>query len=255
MGAKQTTILAVDDEPRLLKLVASNLEEEGFAALTTTDGRRALELVQAQQADLVLLDLMMPEMEGFSLCQAIRQCTAVPIIILTARGQDQDKVRGFELGADDYLTKPFSVEELLARIRAVIRRAQVMSNDSAFALQSTLTIGPLTLDDARHEVRMTGRELALAPLEYRLLFYQAQNAGRVLTQEQLLEHIWGEEYGREGYLLRVHISRLRSKLEPDPAHPRYLLTKPGFGYMLSPTAAEQYPHGRLPAPTPIHIRR
>ena len=123
MGAKQTTILAVDDEPRLLKLVAFNLAAEGFAALTTTDGRHVLELVKTHSPDLVLLDLTMPEMDGFTLCQSIRQCSAVPIIILTARGQDQDKVRGFELGADDYLTKPFSVEELLARIRAVIRRA------------------------------------------------------------------------------------------------------------------------------------
>ena len=123
MGAKQTTILAVDDEPRLLKFVAFNLAAEGFAALTTTDGRHVLELVKTHSPDLVLLDLTMPEMDGFTLCQSIRQCSAVPIIILTARGQDQDKVRGFELGADDYLTKPFSVEELLARIRAVIRRA------------------------------------------------------------------------------------------------------------------------------------
>jgi DNA-binding response OmpR family regulator len=239
MGAKKTTILAVDDEPRMLKLVAFNLEAEGFAALTTTDGRHALELVKTHSPDLVLLDLTMPEMDGFTLCQSIRQSSAVPIIILTARGQDQDKVRGFELGADDYLTKPFSVEELIARIRAVIRRAQVTTNDSAYALQSTMTIGPLTLDDARHEVRMAGREIVLAPLEYRLLFYLAQNAGRVVTQEQLLEHIWGEEYGGEGHLLRVNMSRLRSKLEPDPAHPRYLLTKVGIGYLLATTVAEQ----------------
>lgn len=239
MGAKKTTILAVDDEPRLLKFLALNLEAKGFAALTTTDGQHALELVRSRQPDLVLLDLMMPQMDGFTLCQSIRQCSAVPIIILTARGQDQEKVRGFELGADDYLTKPFSVQELMARIRAVIRRAQVISNDSAYALQSTMTIGPLTLDDSRHEVRMADREIVLAPLEYRLLFYLAQNAGRVVTQDQLLEHIWGEEYAGEGHLLRVNMSRLRSKLEPDPAHPRYLLTKPGIGYMLDITAAEQ----------------
>ena len=239
MGAKKTTILAVDDEPRLLRFLALTLQAKGFAALTTIDGQHALELIRSQQPDLVLLDLMMPHMDGFALCQAIRQYSAVPIIILTARGQEQEKVRGFELGADDYLTKPFGVEELIARIRAVLRRAQVSTNDSAYALQGIMTNGPLTLDDSRHEVRMADREIVLAPLEYRLLFYLAQNAGRVVTQDQLLEHIWGEEYAGEGHLLRVNMSRLRSKLEPDPAHPRYLLTRPGIGYMLAATAAEQ----------------
>jgi len=239
MVAKKTTILAVDDEPRMLRFLALTLEAKGFAALTTTDGRHALELFRSQQPDLVLLDLMMPHMDGFALCQAIRQCSAVPIIILTARGQEQEKVRGFELGADDYLTKPFGVEELIARIRAVLRRAQVSTGDSAHALQSIMTIGPLTIDDSRHEVRMADREIVLAPLEYRLLFYLAQHAGRVVTQDQLLEHIWGEEYAGEGHLLRVNMSRLRSKLEHDPSHPRYLLTKPGIGYMLATTAAEQ----------------
>jgi DNA-binding response OmpR family regulator len=163
MGAKKTTILAVDDEPRLLKFLALNLQAKGFAALTTSDGQQALELVSSQHPDLVLLDLMMPHMDGFTLCQSIRGFSAVPIIILTARGQDQDKVRGFELGADDYLTKPFSVQELIARIRAVIRRAQVISNDSAYALQNAMRIGPLTLDESRHEVRMAEREIVLAP--------------------------------------------------------------------------------------------
>jgi DNA-binding response OmpR family regulator len=238
MGAKKTTILVVDDEPRLLKFVAFNLESEGYAVLTTTDGQQALDLIKQYKPGLVLLDLMMPGMDGFSVCQAIRQFSAIPIIVVTARGQDQDKIRGFDLGADDYLTKPFSVEELIVRIRAVLRRAQVTANNYAYALQSTMTIGQLTLDDSRHEVRMAGREIVLAPLEYRLLFYLAQNVGRVVTQDQLLEHIWGEEYAGEGHLLRVNMSRLRSKLEPDPAHPRYLLTKPGIGYMLAIPAAE-----------------
>ena len=239
MGAKKTTILAVDDEQRLLKFVAYNLESEGYKVLTATDGQQALELVRTHKPDLVLLDLMMPEMDGFAVCQSIRQFSAVPIIILTARGQDQDKIRGFDLGADDYLTKPFSVEELLVRIRAVVRRAQVTANEHAYALQTTMTIGPLSIDDARHLVTMAGREIVLTPIEYRLLFHLAQNAGRVVTQEQLLEHIWGEEYVDEGHLLRVNMSRLRSKLEPDPAHPRYLLTKVGIGYMLISAADAQ----------------
>jgi DNA-binding response OmpR family regulator len=233
MGAKKTTILAVDDEPRLLKFVAYNLESEGYAVLTATDGQQALDLIKEHKPDLVLLDLMMPEMDGFSVCQAIRQFSAIPIIIVTARGQDQDKIRGFDLGADDYLTKPFSVEELIVRIRAVLRRTQVTTNDYAYALQTTMTIGPLSIDDARHQVKMADQEIVLSPLEYRLLFYLAQNAGRVMSQEQLLAQVWGEEYAGEGHLLRVNMSRLRSKLEPDPAHPRYLLTKVGIGYMLA----------------------
>ena len=161
----------------------------------------------------------------------------MPIITLTARGQDQDKVRGFELGADDYLTKPFSVEELIARIRAVVRRAQVTTNDSAYALQSTMTIGPLTLDDARHEVTMAGRELVLAPSIPSALLPGAE-CGPGGDAGADTGALWGEEYGGEGHLLRVQMSRLRSKLEPDPAHPRYLLTKIGIGYMLATTGAE-----------------
>jgi DNA-binding response OmpR family regulator len=163
MGAKKTTILAVDDEPRLLKFVAYNLELEGYAVLTTTDGQQALDLIKEHKPDLVLLDLMMPQMDGFSVCQAIRQFSAIPIIIVTARGQDQDKIRGFDLGADDYLTKPFSVEELIVRIRAVLRRAQVTTNDYAYTLQTTMTIGPLSIDDARHQVKMADQEIALSP--------------------------------------------------------------------------------------------
>jgi DNA-binding response OmpR family regulator len=239
MGAKKTTILAVDDEPRLLKFIAYNLESEGYAVLTTTEGQHALDLLKEHKPDLVLLDLMMPQMDGFSLCQAIRQFSAVPIIIVTARGQDQDKIRGFDLGADDYLTKPFSMEELFVRIRAVLRRAQLTANDYAYALQTPMKIGPFSIDDARHQVTMAGREIVLAPIEYRLLFYLAQNAGRVVSQEQLLEQVWGEDYAGEGHLLRVNMSRLRSKLEPDPAHPRYLLTKVGIGYMLALPAEEK----------------
>jgi DNA-binding response OmpR family regulator len=239
MGAKKTTILAVDDKPRLLKFVAYNLESEGYAVLTTTDGQQALDLIKEHKPDLVLLDLMMPEMDGFSVCQAIRQFSAVPIIIVTARGQDQDKIRGFDLGGDDYLTKPFSVEELIVRIRAVLRRAQVTTNNYAYALQTTMMIGALSIDDARHQVKMADQEIALSPIEYRLLFHLAQNAGRVVSQEQLLEQVWGEDYAGEGHLLRVNMSRLRSKLEPDPTHPRYLLTKVGIGYMLAPPAEEK----------------
>jgi DNA-binding response OmpR family regulator len=237
MSAKKTTILAVDDDVHLLRLIVRNLELEGYDVLTASDGREALEQIQAYVADLVLLDLMLPEMDGFTVCSAVREFSAVPIIILTARGQDRDKVRGFDLGADDYLTKPFSVEELLARVRAVLRRTQFTANEHVYGLQTTMTIGELSINDAQHLVMRAGQEVNLTPVEYRLLFHLAQNAGRIVTQDQLLEYVWGDNYVGEGHLLQVNMSRLRSKLEPDPAHPRYILTKVGIGYMLAAPAA------------------
>jgi len=232
MSAKKATILAVDDDPTILKFVVHNLALDGFTVLTASDGKRALELIRSHPPDLVLLDLMMPDLDGFSVCDSVRKFSSVPIIILTARGQDQDKVRGFDLGADDYLTKPFSIEELLARVRAVLRRARFKSNKRAHTLQTTMNIGDLTIDDIQHQVTVAGREIMLSPTEYRLLFQLAQNARYIVKQDQLLEYVWGEEYAGEGHLLQVNISRLRSKLEPDPAHPRYILTKPGVGYVL-----------------------
>ncbi len=159
--------------------------------------------------------------------------SAVPIIIITARGQDQDKVRGLDLGADDYLTKPFSVDELLARVRAVLRRALFIANEQSHALRTTTTIGELTIDFAQHLVTMKGKEVVLTPTEYRILSYLAQNAGRVVTQDLLLEHVWGSEYVGEGHMLQVNINRLRRKIEPDATHPRYIMTKVGIGYLLA----------------------
>jgi DNA-binding response OmpR family regulator len=233
MSAKKPTILVADDDLHLLKFVVYSLRLEGYNVLTASDGREALELMKEHTPDLALLDLMMPEMDGFTVCSAVREFSAVPIIILTARGQDRDKVRGFDLGADDYLTKPFSVEELLARVRAVLRRAQFTLNRHVHALQTTMTIGDIAINDAEHSVLRAGREVILTPVEYRLLFYLAQNAGRVVPQDQLLEYVWGDEYAGEGHLLQVNMSRLRSKIEPDPAHPHYLLTKVGIGYMFA----------------------
>jgi DNA-binding response OmpR family regulator len=171
-------------------------------------------------------------MDGFQVLQRIRAFSAVPIIMLTARGRGQDKVKGLDLGADDYLTKPFRLDELLARVRAVLRRAQFTPNGHAQALGTATTIGNLSFDYARHRVTKAGSEVALTPTEYRILAYLAQNAGRVVTQDMLLEHVWGPEYVGEGHMLRVNITRLRRKLEADPSHPRYLLTRPGIGYYL-----------------------
>jgi DNA-binding response OmpR family regulator len=233
MPVRKTTIVAADDDPQLLRLVTRNLEFEGYEVLPVSDGQQALEQVEAHSPDLVLLDVMMPRMDGFTVCQRVREFSAVPIVIVTARGQDQDKVRGLDLGADDYLTKPFSVDELLARVRAVLRRAQFTANEHAHFLGTTFTIGHLVVDYAQHLVIMAGQEVLLTPIEYRILAYLAQNAGRVVTQDLLLEHVWGSEYLGESHMLQVNINRLRHKIEADPTHPRYLLTKVGVGYLLA----------------------
>ena len=233
MPAKKTTILTADDDPQLLRLVARNLQLEGYDVITASDGKQALDEIETHAPDLVLLDVMMPKMDGFAVCQRVREFSVVPIIIITARGQDQDKVRGLDLGADDYLTKPFSVEELLARVRAVLRRAQFITNEHSHALTTVATIGDLTVDFTQHLVTMNGKELVLTPTEYRILSYLAQNAGRVVTQDLLLEHVWGAEYVGEGHMLQVNINRLRRKIEPDATHPRYIMTKVGIGYLLA----------------------
>lgn len=237
MSGKKTTIVVADDDPQLLRLVARNLELEGYATLTASDGQQALELVESKVPDLVLLDVMMPRLDGFTVCHRIREFSSVPIIIVTARGQDQDKVRGLDLGADDYLTKPFSVDELLARVRAVLRRAHLTANEHG--QQPTITLGELTIDYGQHLVFVHGREVTLTPTEYRLLAYLAQNAGRIVTQDMLLEHVWGSEYTGESHMLQVNINRLRRKIEEDASHPRYLQTKVGIGYMLTMPANQQ----------------
>src|SRR5437868_5057308 len=233
MPMKKTTIVAADDDPQLLRLVTRNLQFEGYEVIPASNGQQALEEIEEQVPDLVLLDVMMPKMDGFTVCQRVREFSTVPIIIVTARGQDQDKVRGLDLGADDYLTKPFSVDELLARVRAVLRRTQFTANEQAHILRTTITIGDLAVDYAQHLVTMAGQEVPLTPIEYRILAYLAQNVGRVVTQDLLLEHVWGSEYLGESHMLQVNINRLRRKIEADPMHPRYLLTKVGIGYLLA----------------------
>jgi len=233
MPARKTTILTADDDPQLLRLIARNLELEDYEVLTASDGELALEQIEQFAPDLVLLDVMMPRMDGFTVTSRVREFSAVPIIIVTARGQDQDKVRGLDLGADDYLIKPFSIEELLARVRAVLRRAQFTASEHTHAMRTTTTFGELAIDFAQHLVRMDGREIELTPTEYRILAYLAQNAGRVVTQDLLLEHVWGAEYVGESHMLQVNINRLRHKIEPDPMHPRYILTRVGIGYLLA----------------------
>src|SRR3954454_8683117 len=171
MPVKKTTIVAADDDPQLLRLMTRNLQFEGYEVIPASNGQQALEEIEEQVPDLVLLDVMMPKMDGFTVCQRVREFSTVPIIIVTARGQDQDKVRGLDLGADDYLTKPFSVDELLARVRAVLRRAQFTANERTQAMNATGTIGELVIDYRQRLVTLAGQELPLTPTEYRLLAY------------------------------------------------------------------------------------
>lgn len=231
MPEKKTTILIVDDDLQLLQLIALNLELEGYAVLLAGDGKQAIAQIETHTPDLVLLDVMMPRMSGFAVCHHVREFSTVPIIIITAQDRSQDKVRGLDLGADDYLTKPLDMNELLARVRAVLRRAKFMEDERA--LQATMTLGKLTIDYAQHLVLVADRKVALTPTEYRLLAYLGRNVGRIVPQDVLLEHVWGSEYIGEHHMLQVNINRLRHKLEADPTHPRYLLTEAGIGYLLA----------------------
>ncbi|MBN1657129.1 MAG: response regulator transcription factor [Anaerolineae bacterium] len=225
----KATILVVDDEPHVRKLVQANLESSGYKVLTAQDGQAAVEIVERALPDLVILDLMLPKMDGYAVCRRIREFSAVPVIMLTARSSQVDLVHGFEVGADDYLTKPFSVAELLMRVQAVLRRAKWPEE---IVTRQDFQAGPIAIDFARHDVTVDGEPVKLTPTEYRLLSYLASNPNRVISHRELLRAVWGPEYGEETEYLRVYVRYLRQKLEPDPASPIYLVTQPGAGYML-----------------------
>jgi DNA-binding response OmpR family regulator len=227
--AKKATILAVDDEPHVVKLVKANLESSGYKVLTANDGEEAIEVIQREIPDLVILDLMLPKLDGYAVCRRVREFSTVPIIMLSARSAQVDLVHGFEVGADDYLTKPFSVTELLMRVQAVLRRSRWPEE---ILTRQGFKTGPIEIDFAQHRVTVEGNEVKLTPTEYRLLAYMASHANRVITHRELLRAVWGPEYGEESEYLRVYIRYLRQKLEPEPSNPRYLLTQPGAGYML-----------------------
>ncbi len=223
-------ILVVDDEPRYLRLLEANLLTEGYQVHTASDGEAALEAFSAGGVDLVLLDVIMPHMDGFQVCQRIRQYSNVPIIILTAKGEEQDRVHGLDVGADDYLVKPFSVTELLARVRAVLRRAQVTDvGQTRF-----FTHGDLRIDFARAEVWLGDASVYLSATEYRLLLQFTHHIGKVLTAEELLTSVWGVEYREDKEILWVTIARLRQKVEEDSHSPRHIVTRSGLGYLMPP---------------------
>lgn len=224
-----TRILVVDDEPRFVRLVEANLQTEGFEVLKAANGKEALDLTVAEKPDLIFLDVMMPEMDGFQALERIRGFSTVPIIMLTAKGDEDQKVRGLNLGADDYVVKPFSANELIARVQAVLRRAQRPASDFS---EPMFARGDLNINFARAEVTANGQPVALSATEYRLLLQFARSVGKTVTAEELLRNVWGPEYSEEKEILWVSISRLRQKLEKDPKTPAIIVTLSGEGYMM-----------------------
>lgn len=223
------TILVVDDEPRYVRLMEANLTSEGYDVLTALNGQEAVEIVAEKHPELVLLDIMMPGVDGFTACERIREFSNVPIIVVTAKGDERDRVKGLDLGADDYIVKPFSATELLARVRSVLRRAQ---NSGNVFQQSVFTHGNLRIDFARAEVFRDDKMIFLSATEYRLLLQLARNLPNILPSEQLLTDVWGPEYRDDKEILWVSISRLRQKLEEDPKNPVHIVTRPGLGYTM-----------------------
>ena len=224
-------ILVVDDERVMVKGIKFNLENEGYQVETGSDGEEAVDKARTGQFDLIILDLMMPKIDGLQACMKIREFSNVPVIMLTAKGEDADKIMGFECGADDYITKPFNILELKARIRALLRRAASSAQQQQKA--DRLTQGSITLDVAERAAWRDGRPVELTAKEFDLMVLLMQNPGRVYSRENLLNLVWGYEYIGEFRTVDVHIRRLREKLEPDPANPEHILTKWGVGYYLA----------------------
>jgi DNA-binding response OmpR family regulator len=221
-------VLVVDDDPGLQKLVRVNLQARGYQVTTASDGLSALKQAQENNFSLIVLDIRMPGMDGFEVCRNVRLFSDVPIIMLTARDMQEDLLRGLDMGADDYVTKPFSVEVLLARVQSVLRRTKFPEEMP----RPLFTIGDLAIDFARHRVMRGETEINLTATEYKLVALLAQNAGRVMTQQQLLEKIWGWDYQNEPHILQVAAARLRQKLGDDVQNPRYIITRVGIGYMM-----------------------
>lgn len=230
MSPGRTTVLVVDDEQSLRDFIRRNLEVRNFEVLTAANGLEGMALFGTEQVDLLIVDLMMPHMNGLEMIRRIRQQSLLPIIVLSALGEEHDKVQALNLGADDYLTKPFGVGELLARIQAVLRRTQWAGPSDTET--GRLVCGDLEVDPDRHKATLRGVTLDLTPTEFELLVLLMSQAGKVLPHKLILQRVWGPEYGQETEYLRVYIGRLRQKIEPDPGKPRYLLTERGVGYSL-----------------------
>jgi two-component system OmpR family response regulator len=224
-------ILVVEDDRNLLETLEYNLHREGYEVVTSTDGEDAVEAARKENPDLIVLDIMLPKLSGLEVCRILRKEMTVPIFMLTARNEEVDKIIGLEIGADDYMTKPFSMRELLARIRAMLRRAEMMSSQPTGGA-GTLKIKDLEINTERHQVTLNSVELDLSPKEYDLLVFLASNKGLVFSREQLLERVWGYDYAGETRTIDVHIRWLRQKIENDPSKPKKLQTVRGVGYKL-----------------------
>lgn len=224
---KDRRILVVDDEERMVHFIRLNLEHDGFQVFEAFNGKQAIEKIRSNLPDLVLLDVMMPDIDGFEVLSMIRESSTVPVIMLTAKGEEEDRVHGLELGADDYITKPFSPRELVSRVRAVLRRTEIAGVSTHGLIEVD---DRLKLDFGRHEVWVDDQLVKLRPTEYRLLYHLVQNAGWVLTHDQILTKVWGYEYRDEPHYVRLYINYLRQKIEEDPANPKYILTERGVGY-------------------------
>jgi DNA-binding response OmpR family regulator len=240
-------ILVVDDEERMVRFIRLNLEHDGFRVTEAFNGNQAINSVRSSLPDLVLLDVMMPDLDGFEVLRIIRETSHVPVIMLTAKGEEDDRVRGLELGADDYITKPFSPRELVSRVRAVLRRTETATGTTHGVIDVD---EHLKLDFDRREVWLDGELVQLRPTEYRLLYHLVQNAGWVVSHDQLLAKVWGYEYRDEPHYVRLYINYLRKKLEKDPADPKYILTERGVGYRFvdfrRQKPGETIPLGRSP---------
>ena len=225
--SKSRMILVVDDEPRMIRFIRMNLELEGYQVIEAKNGIQALEQVRQHLPDLVIMDVMMPEMDGFETLRMLREISTVPVILLTVKSDEEDRIRGLELGADDYITKPFSPRELNSRVNAVLRRAEWPAPPPRTILKIDER---LSVDFNRHQVIVDGERIDLRPTEYRLLNHLIQNAGWVVPHDTLLAKVWGYEYRDETHYLRLYINYLRKKIEEDPSNPRYILTERGVGY-------------------------
>jgi two-component system, OmpR family, KDP operon response regulator KdpE len=229
VSAEERHVLVVEDEPQVVRFLRASLASHGFKILEAATGQRGLIEASAHVPDLVLLDLGLPDMDGVEVVRRLREWSAVPVVVLSARGQERDKIEALDAGADDYLTKPFGIGELLARIRVALRHADRVGGAGD---ESELVAGDLRVNLATRLVTVGGEEVHLTPNEYRLLAVLARNSGKVVTQRQLLKEVWGPSSVEQSHYLRVYMAQLRHKLEAEPARPRWLITEPGVGYRL-----------------------